>query len=325
MQKSFNKKDFVLAMFILLFTVGLTGCGKQCRWADGTSVRCNDRENVVVKNDNEKVIYNGYQKPTYLYLRDLKDNTIRRVEYVSELYSFAEPGDTLTLKIPHKFFVKYYKAKKYKHGKANMVELRRTTVQDWVWLKEVLVGQTYIEDTYGMIGNHQAIYYVQKEQEDRAKKAELDNSIKRKSYAPKAQIQNVEKFILSSDDDFLKQALSITKAKEREDFIMNSAKLAMEKQKQELEKQRSTYQAKERVDFIMNSAKLAMEENKPDPSKESNLKDAWLNVLTLGMHGKVKYGKLGGYKHRMDEEHYEKRAETKAYRKKWRDFNKRMR
>jgi len=261
MQKSFNKKDFVLAMFILLFTVGLTGCGPNYYDNDAEMYRSyKGHENVVVRNDNQKIKEDGYRKSTYLYVRDLKDNKIRRVEYFSDCYSLAKSGDTVTLYVPR--FYKLYKAKYYKPSESNLREA--VIIKDCWGCIIGRCGQTYITDSYGMIESHVRDYFVQKEQEERAIKARLD-SIKcarnratdslRIEFADMSDADRIhaEKTILNSDNEILKQALGIVRAEERDEFVADSMEKAehdriLEQQRQireaERQKNRTIVQCK---------------------------------------------------------------------------------
>lgn len=253
MKKSFNKKDFVLAMFILMFTVGLTGCGPDYYDNDAKMYRSyKGHECVVVKNDNQEITREEYKKSRYLYVKDLKDNKIRRVEYFSNCYSLAESGDTVTLYVPR--FYKLYKAKYYKTSESNLREAVR--IEDSYGILIGRCGQTYITDSYGMIESHVRDYFVQKEQEERATKAKSD-SIKcarnratdslRIEFADMSNADRIhaEKTILNSNNEILKQALSIIRAEERDKFVADSMKLALEKAEHErlLEQQRQIREA----------------------------------------------------------------------------------
>lgn len=245
MKKNFDKKHLILAMFILLFAIGLTGCEERFEWADGSLDKCELRENVVVKNDNDTMVYNGYNKPRYLYVKDLEDNTTRRVEYFTDFYSFAMPGDTVTLKMPHTFFKEKYQSENYKHNESNLVELRKVDFIYFGWEAEKLDGQTYIQDTYGMIESHQTAYYAQKREEERAIKA-MSDSIKyarnravdslRIEFAnmSKTDRQHAEKTILYSDNEILKQALNIIKAEEHDKYVADSTRSAIEHAEREM-------------------------------------------------------------------------------------------
>lgn len=248
MKGFFNKKNLVLAMFVLLFITTFVGCDERQDYDTGYIEVYMGRENVVVENDNEVVVNreNEYLKPRYLRVKDLKDGVIRRVEYFSDFYSFAQPGDTITLYVPR--FKKLYKATHYKPGESN---LREAVKVEGVFYTE-WIGQTYIMDTYDMIESHQADYYVQQQRI----KEELDNMSYKLNRAidslliefanmSEANRRYAEKIILHSDNKILKEALSIIKAAERDKHVADSMRVVMENMERErlLEQQRREREA----------------------------------------------------------------------------------